>query len=103
MEKILFTLFVTGQTSRSQNAIANLRKISRHLPPDQCVITIVDVLEHPALAEEFKVIATPTLIKQTPVPLRRIVGDLSDTALVLTWLGLADIETTPATDNSNGL
>ena len=51
-------------------------------------ITIVDVLEQPAIAEEDKIMATPTLIKLTPYPSRRIVGDLSDQAKVLAILGV---------------
>jgi circadian clock protein KaiB len=90
MDKINLTLYVTGQVTRSQRAISNLRKICRLLPPGQCVITIVDVLEQPHLAEQSKIIATPTLVKNQPLPLRRIVGDLSDPDQVISWMGLTE-------------
>jgi len=54
----------------------------------QCEITVVDVLEHPELAEREKILATPTLVKVAPPPLRRLIGDLSDKALVLSLLDL---------------
>ena len=70
-------LFVTGQTAKSDNAISNIRAVFAHLgyPLE---LTIIDVLEQPELAEEYKILATPTLIKISPLPVRRIIGDLSD-------------------------
>lgn len=94
MDKVSLTLFITGQTLRSQSAVANLRRMCRGIPPDQVELTIVDVLERPQLAEEAKIIATPTLVKSSPAPVRRIVGDLADTEQVLRWLRLKN----PATD-----
>ena len=93
MDKISFTLFITGKNARSQAAVANLRRICQNNLLDEAYeLTIVDVLERPQLAEEAHIIATPTLIKSNPVPIRRIVGDLSDQEKVLSWLDLLSLD-----------
>jgi circadian clock protein KaiB len=66
--------------------VANLRRICEQELAGQYALEIIDVLENPQLAEDEKILATPTLIKQLPPPLRRVIGDLSDTDKVL--LGL---------------
>jgi circadian clock protein KaiB len=67
-------------------AIANLRRICEQELQGQYQLEIIDVLENPQAAEDEKILATPTLIKQLPPPLRRVIGDLSDKEKVL--LGL---------------
>lgn len=79
-------LYVTGKTPRAEKAIANLRRICEEELHGQYELNIIDVLEHPQLAEDEKILATPTLIKRLPPPLRRVIGDLSDKEKVL--LGL---------------
>jgi len=86
VSRYLLKLYVTGRTPRSEKAIANLRRICDEELHGQYEMQIVDVLEHPQLAEDEKILATPTLIKRLPPPLRRVIGDLSDTEKVL--LGL---------------
>jgi circadian clock protein KaiB len=88
MEKYRLKLFITGQTSRSTRAIANLRRICEDALTDY-ELDIIDVLERPQLAEDDRVLATPTLIKEFPPPVRRIIGDLSDTEKVLLGLELS--------------
>jgi circadian clock protein KaiB len=83
----LLTLFVTGHSVRSQNAVATLRRLCEGLGK-RCELTIVDVLERPQLAEDERVLATPTVIRQRPLPLRRVIGDLSDQEMVVSWLDL---------------
>lgn len=78
-------LYVTGDTTRSAEAIANLQEIQRLLS-GRCEITVIDVLEHPELAERERILATPTLVKSSPPPSRRLIGDLSDQTLVLSLL-----------------
>ncbi len=80
-------LYITGQTPRSEQAVANLTQICEEQFGDQCDLDIVDVLEHPELAEEEKIIATPTLIRLSPSPCCRIIGDLSDREKVMMGLG----------------
>lgn len=80
-------LFVTGKTPRAETAIANIRRICEEDLRGQYQLEIIDVLEDPEAAEDHKILATPTLIKQLPPPLRRVIGDLTDKEKVL--LGLA--------------
>ena len=77
---------MAGKTPRAELAIANLRKICDQDLSGRYELQIIDVLESPELAEQDKILATPTLIKQLPPPLRRVIGDLSDKEKVL--LGL---------------
>ncbi len=88
MNKYLLKLYITGRTPRSERAISNLRHICEEELNNQYEMLIIDVLERPQLAEEEKILATPTLIKQLPPPLRRIIGDLSDKEKVLLGLDL---------------
>lgn len=90
MKKILLKLFITGHTARSEKAIANLKILSKDFQED-FEIKVIDVLEHPQLAEDEKILATPTVVKKIPVPMRRIIGDLSDWDKVLIGLDLVTI------------
>lgn len=90
MNKYVLKLFVTGQTSRTRRAIDNLSRLCEERLQGQYEITVVDVLEDPQLAEDERIIATPTLIKMLPPPLRRIIGDLSDTEKVIMGLDLPE-------------
>jgi circadian clock protein KaiB len=82
----LLKLYITGGSPRAEAAIANLRRICDQELHGQYELQIIDVLKHPQVAEDDKILATPTLIKQLPPPLRRVIGDLSDKEKVL--LGL---------------
>lgn len=86
--KYVLKLYVTGRTPRSERAIANLRRICDADLEGRYELTIIDVLERPQLAEDEKILATPTLIKELPPPLRRIIGDLSEKESVLLGLDL---------------
>jgi circadian clock protein KaiB len=79
-------LYITGRSPRAELAIANLRRLCTEELAGCYEIEIIDVLEHPELAEDDRILATPTLIKQLPPPLRRVIGDLSNRDKVL--LGL---------------
>ncbi len=81
-------LYVTGKTPRSERAIANLRKICEEDLGSDYELTVIDVLERPNLAEDDKILATPTLIKVLPPPERRIIGDLSNRKKVLFGLDI---------------
>ncbi len=88
MNKIILKLYVTGKTLRTQKAIANLEAICKNELGMEYELTVVDVLERPQLAENEKILATPTLIRELPPPVRRIIGDLSDKEKVLIGLDL---------------
>lgn len=87
-ETWIMRLYVAGQTARSLAAIANLRMIcDKHIPPG-CTIEVIDLMRNPELARNDQIIAVPTLIRKVPVPIRRIIGDLSATEKVLLSLEL---------------
>jgi len=93
MAKLKLRLYVTGKTAQSERAISNLREIVEKDLKDKYVLEIIDILENPQLAEDEKIIATPTLLKELPPPLRKIIGDLSDREKVLLGLDLKRILT----------
>ncbi len=88
MNKYLLKLYITGNTSRSKRAIANLFRICREELAGQYQVEIIDVLEQPHRAEKEKILVTPTLIKQLPPPLQRTIGDMSNRNKVLLGLDL---------------
>lgn len=88
MKTILLKLYITGNNSRSQQAIYNLKRICEKELKNEYTLEIIDILEKPQLAEDEKVFATPTLEKQLPPPIRRIIGDLSNTDRVLFGLDI---------------
>lgn len=89
---------MTGTSPRSGVAIANLQRICEEELDGRYELEIIDVLEHPQMAEEARVLATPTLIKRLPPPLRRVIGDLSDTERVLLGLDLSPSQHLPKPD-----
>lgn len=92
-EGYVLRLFLAGHTGRSRMAVENLRAVCERELAGRYRIELIDVLEQPEVAEEYNIVATPTLIKTLPPPLRRIIGDLSDGERVL--MGL-DIHPRPA-------
>jgi circadian clock protein KaiB len=89
-------LFITGSTPRSTRAIDNLRRICADNLDGRYELEVIDVYEHPETTREFQIVATPTLVKVLPEPLRKIIGDLSDELKVLAGLDLA-----PRTDRED--
>ena len=83
----ILKLYITGQTPNSIRAMDNLEKICEDLAGEY-ELRIIDILKDPQLAEDDKIIATPTLVKELPPPLRKIIGDLSDSDKVLLGLDL---------------
>lgn len=90
MERYRLKLYVTGRTARAARAVTTLRGLCEAELPGAYDLIVIDVLEHPQLAEDEKILATPTLIKEMPPPSRRIIGDLSDIGKVRLGLGLAE-------------
>jgi circadian clock protein KaiB len=84
----VFRLYVTGMTHKSSQAIANVRKLcEKHL--SGCYeLNVIDIYQQPELAREAQIIATPTLIRKQPLPLRRLIGDMSDTERFLVGIDL---------------
>lgn len=92
MRKYRLTLYVTGQTDRSDRAINNLRQICRDQLHGEYEMRVVDILERPQLAEDEKILATPMLVRELPPPLKRVVGDLSNAEKVLLGLDLRPLD-----------
>jgi circadian clock protein KaiB len=82
-------LFITGSTPRSTRAIENLRRICTENLDGRYEIEVIDVYERPETTRDLQIVATPTLVKVLPEPMRRIIGDLSDELKVLAGLDLA--------------
>ena len=81
-------LYVAGQTPKSIAAFANLKKICEEHLKGQYTIEVVDLLENPKLAKGDQILAIPTLVRKLPEPIRKIIGDLSNTERVLVGLNL---------------
>ncbi len=89
-ERYVLRLFVTGMTPRSTQAISRIKAICEQYLQGRYDLEIIDIYQQPVLSQGEQIIATPTLIKKLPSPLRRIVGDLSNTERVLIGLGLSE-------------
>ena len=81
-------LYVAGQTPKSMAAFANLKKLCEEHLAGRYTIEVVDLMKHPQLAAGDQIVAIPTLVRKLPEPLRRIVGDLSNTERALVGLQL---------------
>ena len=84
----ILRLFVTGATPHSMLAVKNLKAICEQYLAGSCSLEIIDIYQQPERVELEQIIAAPTLIKIKPGPVRRLIGDLSDTPRVLAALGL---------------
>lgn len=87
-EEYVLSLYVAGQTPRSARAIANIKRICEEQLKGHYDLEIVDIYQEPEKAKGEQLFAVPTLIKKLPNPLRKIIGDLSDTEKVLVGLNL---------------
>lgn len=85
---VTFVLYIAGDTYRSQRAILNLRRLGEERLAGKYELKVVDVRADPASAERDHILTTPTLIKRTPAPARRVTGDLGDIEQVLVALSL---------------
>ena len=87
-ERYTLRLYVTGTTPRSNRAIVNIRKICEEHLAGRYELEVIDIYQQPILAEGEQIIAAPTLIKSLPLPLRRFIGDMSNTERILVGLDL---------------
>jgi len=86
--KIRLRLYVAGQTPKAARAFANLRRICDEHLAGRYTIEVVDLIENPALGRGDQILALPTLVRQLPTPIKKIIGDLSHTERVLVGLDL---------------
>ncbi|HEY7220283.1 MAG TPA: circadian clock KaiB family protein [Candidatus Binatia bacterium] len=87
-EKWILRLYVAGQTPKCVTAFANLKKICADYLENKYRIEVIDLLENPQLARGDQILAIPTLVRNLPEPVRKIIGDLSNTERVLVGLDL---------------
>ena len=87
-ERYLLRLYITGMTSRSSRAVDNLRTICDEHLEGRYDLEVIDIYQQPALTKGEQIIAAPTLIKMLPLPMRRLIGDLSNRQRVLLGLDL---------------
>jgi circadian clock protein KaiB len=99
MPDLRLELYIVGLSRNSQIAVANLRRLCAHELLGRCDLQIIDILEHPEAAEAANIVATPTLIRRSPRPVRRIVGDLSLTDTVLDSLDSEAAQIDPDEDH----
>ena len=88
MTRVVFTLYVAGQSPRSAQAVANLERLGRERLGGEYDLTVVDVADQPDRAEAARILTTPTVVKDAPGQARRVTGDLSDASRVFLALGL---------------
>ena len=87
-EKYRLRLYVAGMTTKSKRAIQNIKQICEEHLKDRCELEVIDIFRQPVLAKGEQIIATPTLLKELPLPLRRFIGDMSETERILVGLDL---------------
>ena len=87
----ILRLYVAGQTSKSMLAFANLKKICEEHLAGKYVIQVVDLILNPELARTDQIVALPTLVRQLPPPVKKIIGDLSNTEKVLVGLDVLPV------------
>lgn len=91
-----FRLYVAGNTERSQAAEVNLRFLCEAHLSGMYEVEVIDAVERPELAEEGRILATPTVVRLTPPPQRRVIGDLSDHGRAAIALGLPAADASPS-------
>ena len=87
-EQYILRLYVTGMTSRSSRAVGNLRAICDEYLEGRYELEVIDIYQQPVLTKGEQIVAAPTLIKKLPLPMRRIIGDMSNRERVLLGLDL---------------
>jgi circadian clock protein KaiB len=86
-KKYFFMLFISGTTPQSQKAISSVRKMLEGHLHGEYELEVIDVYQNPDRAKEEQIIAVPTLVKRTPAPLRKFIGDLSDEKKIIEGMG----------------
>lgn len=98
--KYILRLYVTGSSGRSLKAVSNLKKLCEEHLSDDYDLEVIDIYKDPAAAREAQIIAAPTLVKNLPQPIRKFVGDLSNTQKIL--IGLDIYQRQDLNDQLNG-
>ena len=88
-ERVVLRLYISGPTPRSAQAIVNVRQLCEANLPGRYELTVVDLSQSPALAARHQIIAAPTLVRELPLPERKFIGDMSNSARILRGLDVA--------------
>jgi len=86
--KYILRLYITGSSGRSMRAVHNLKKLCEEHLPNEYDLEVIDIYKDPEAAREAQIIAAPTLVKKLPEPIRKFVGDLSNTQKILVGLDI---------------
>ncbi|NJD76198.1 MAG: hypothetical protein FIB08_03765 [Candidatus Methanoperedens sp.] len=87
-ERYILRLYVTGMTPKSIQAVLNIKKICEENLKGRYELEVIDIYQQPVLAKDEQIIAAPTLVKKLPLPLRKLIGDMSDKERILLGLDL---------------
>ena len=98
-EQYCLRLYVTGTTPKSNRAITNIKRICEEHLKGRYTLEVVDIYQQPVLAKSEQIIAAPTLIKRLPLPLRKFIGDMTDSDRILVGL---DLRTVKHSQEANG-
>jgi len=90
-EQFILTLYIAGQTPKSLAAFTNLKKICKDYLEGRYSIEVVDLVKHPELAIEHQILALPTLVRKVPTPMRKLIGDLSNTEKTLVAMEIRSV------------
>lgn len=96
-EKYVLRLYIAGMSPRSIQAVENIKRICEQYLPERYQLEVIDVYQQPIFARDGQIVAAPTLVKELPLPLRKLVGSMSDTERVLVGMDLR-IGSTVASD-----
>ena len=88
-QRYVLRLYVCGMTARSVKAVEDVRRVCDETLSGRCELQVVDIREHPEAAKEAQVIAAPTLVKELPLPLRKLIGDMSKAKNLFVGLNVA--------------
>jgi circadian clock protein KaiB len=88
LDRYVLTLYVAGQTPKSLAALTNLKRICEEYLQGRYSIDVIDVTKHPEIAIENQILALPTLVRQVPTPMRKLIGDLSNTEKTLVAMSI---------------
>jgi circadian clock protein KaiB len=99
--EFVLRLYVTGMNQKSTRAIANVQKLCENYLEGRYELYVIDIYQQPKLAQGEQIIATPTLIKQLPLPLRKLIGDMSDTEKFLVGIDLKPKNSSIGTNENN--
>ena len=100
--KYAMRLYITGATPRSTAAITNLRRLCDDYLNEEYELKVIDIYQQPELAREGQIIAAPTLVKSLPLPIRKFIGDMSNTQNLLAGLEIKSSPPEPSSDKSKG-